>query len=184
MRNPFTDIIQKRAIALLNDSVISYALHLRHCVIFNMHTVPCVFNNGTRQTAFHASFLSLERIKRTRVNFVVHPIVRVLTRRHMQRARTGSECMHVNVALTVSRSPPLPLLCVTSPSRKSYMVIFSEIEKVNYACNFTERVRNFFFLFFPICTKTCNSVNLKTRLKNLTRIYTCTIEWPVLTFAY
>lgn len=41
----------------------------RH-VIFNTRAVPYVSNNGAQQTAFHASFLSLKRIKRTRVNFV------------------------------------------------------------------------------------------------------------------
>lgn len=39
-------------------------------VIFNTCAVPCVYNNRTQQTAFHASFLSLKRIKRTRVNLV------------------------------------------------------------------------------------------------------------------
>lgn len=39
-------------------------------VIFNVRACSHVYDNGAWQTAFHAGFLSLGHIKRTRVNFV------------------------------------------------------------------------------------------------------------------
>lgn len=58
-------------------------------IIFNTRAVPCVSNNGAQQTAFHASFLSLKRIKRTRVNSCTPDCSCVNTWRMQREDRAG-----------------------------------------------------------------------------------------------